>query len=1273
MTKRRKSFNAKVQFIIATYNCRTLAGRVQMTNLIKGLRAAHIDMCMIQEPRWSGVFTIDEYTIIIRRQTGIIIKTALTHHIQWQFLEETDCRIMTVHVPRMGYSFQNGYAPVDRTDKIERKEDQKSFWGIWGITYTNLTESSPYPTITGGDFNARISAPVVIDTQPAIESVEESIDTWLNHNGQQLLDFTAQHAASILNWEGKRALAEESDATYRNKNTSSIIDYLVMERTWMHTTSKHTRCIQLKPHKSDHRAVTLRCIHPTTHSTWHQGHDTPQQPQPRPEEPIERNAIDEEYIAIMDQIWNDHQQSKPAEEEQADLPLPPTRIEDEDLKWADEEAEAIFKMKMDDYREDFAEYIAMRMTNHETHHITRLIHQLNRPTQSKIRKGSSTKAKEEMSALFRKLLSPTIPMQARLEQLPYRPSPPQAAPRKKALGLPTHIYVDGSFDKDDPDGNMGCGVVVISPWRDKPEYYAFKCRDNGRTKSNNRAELAATVFAIQMCDTLIIHSDSLVTVATANEIGLHAQSDFMNLEHTDLWRVLARQIREKNIQIVHMAAHEGYNPEMTGKYQTSSCDSWHNECADKLAKMGRLLPDFQVRNLEHDDTLWWNVEPSSYNEKQLIQRMLQQWKYRPIAECEDMYSEEPLPHTHIPQYDFDMAELTVALAQLKNHKAGGYEETLINTDVVKAMKTPTQQRLLDFFNHLLRQQKIPQRWLQSLLVMIPKDKTKSMDKDNVRGIALQCIIAKVLHRIIINRLWRTDIDTVQIGFTRTLSTEVGIRALDQLIWEARNFRRNIHIGFVDLHKAFDCLPRNVLAQIAAMYGLSGKVADLLFLMYNEKIHIVLDDDHTEPSFPATQGTQQGAISSPLLFNMAMDLVIRNVTPFISSKLIIYADDIAMVARDRTSLEHDMRILTDTLARLNLHLSGKKTQTLDIEVDSGYTENPTQNSKMGQASMHTKRNIHRNQHPDCLQAEFARIPHGYALIIPEAKDNITKALGCPIRTCSHTNPDLSLFQRHCKHHCHFKKVIYDDPTQPKIHPFTIVQMTDNRPDLPYYIWSKDSSTAEHTFKIGTNDIESTNSYKHLGVWVTGKGAQTAIDVRIQQARKAFYKVGLKLWQGDSLTIAQKRMLYRSYVEPILMYGMAAITLTAGQESQLNECYMNQLRIISGYHPFEIPEHPGIFDHFEDSFIRQAMHMPTMQDLLFQGRARIYRTITSLAIKGHKTAIEAKENPMDIYLKGKQPTSWWGRFEIAMMCRGIDPTWATHPGQWKARTKAKAEDY
>ena len=102
-----------------------------------------------------------------------------------------------------------------------------------------------------------------------------------------------------------------------------------------------------------------------------------------------------------------------------------------------------------------------------------------------------------------------------------------------------------------------------------------------------------------------------------------------------------------------------------------------------------------------------------------------------------------------------------------------------------------------------------------------------------------------------------------------------IFVLRNIIEQCKAFRKPLVMNFFDCKKAFDSMHRPSMWRVLEQYGIPDKNVNLVRDMYEEsKCCVSMGQEHTD-WFSVEAGVRRGDILSPLLFNLVLDFILRN--------------------------------------------------------------------------------------------------------------------------------------------------------------------------------------------------------------------------------------------------------------------------------------------------------------------------------------------------------------------------------------------------------------
>ena len=235
---------------------------------------------------------------------------------------------------------------------------------------------------------------------------------------------------------------------------------------------------------------------------------------------------------------------------------------------------------------------------------------------------------------------------------------------------------------------------------------------------------------------------------------------------------------------------------------------------------------------------------------------------------------------------------------------------------------------------------VPINWKHANITAVFKKDDPSLSC-NYRPISLLCVLSKVLERCVHSHSYyhlAPLIYKMQHGFMRGKSTTTQLLEVYHDILEHVASGKEVDAIFLDLSKAFDKVPHNLLVKKLENSGIGGPLLAWFRSYLTDQQQCVVLHGVCSDWLPVTSGVPQGSILGPLLFL----IYCNDVQNYIQAKstLTLFADDSKLyrsldLPNASTSLQHnldslqiwsvDMKI---DLTRQNavMHFSKKKLKT-----------------------------------------------------------------------------------------------------------------------------------------------------------------------------------------------------------------------------------------------------------------------------------------------------------------------------------------------------------
>jgi hypothetical protein len=247
-----------------------------------------------------------------------------------------------------------------------------------------------------------------------------------------------------------------------------------------------------------------------------------------------------------------------------------------------------------------------------------------------------------------------------------------------------------------------------------------------------------------------------------------------------------------------------------------------------------------------------------------------------------------------------------------------------------------------------------QNWREAEVFTLYKGKGCRNDPNNYRGIFLLDVAGKILAKVINNRLRplvEKTLSESQFGFRPHRSTAQSIFLLKQMQQAARYKGENLVVAFVDLAKAFDSLPRQVIWDCLAQMGVPPRLLAVI-----RDFHEGARGKVETEVFGMERGVRQGCILGPVLFNVVYHYIVKKAdidtkvqfeTEGKSVEALLfksecdkrwsfghaeYADDLYIQAHDSEKLSENLQRLSDACKPFGIEINAKKTKVMWLSRD-----------------------------------------------------------------------------------------------------------------------------------------------------------------------------------------------------------------------------------------------------------------------------------------------------------------------------------------------------
>ena len=311
-----------------------------------------------------------------------------------------------------------------------------------------------------------------------------------------------------------------------------------------------------------------------------------------------------------------------------------------------------------------------------------------------------------------------------------------------------------------------------------------------------------------------------------------------------------------------------------------------------------------------------------------------------ILDTYDMFCSKSQQDDIDRSLDISVDDIKKSLNSMKSDSAAGPDKILVRT--LKMTECSSVISLI--LNIMLKWNIIPEAMRDAKTVFIYKGKGERNQPSNWRPISICSVIRRLIERVLDAKVRQfISLNENQRGFVNQPGSYINISLVNGCLQKAKKDKDDLVVVMLDVTQAFDTIGHDHLDRTLDSQPLPSDLRNLIKNLFKGNSTKIFSSGITSNSIELKKGVFQGSPLSPILFNLSIDFILKEltekqitdsfgfqVTPELDKlTLCAFADDLVVISNSLAGAHELVMMVISLLQKIGLQINCQKSALINI--------------------------------------------------------------------------------------------------------------------------------------------------------------------------------------------------------------------------------------------------------------------------------------------------------------------------------------------------------